>query len=238
MSGLAEAFPGFGPGYPLRAAPRDLDEYYIVNVDNPSVSSSYFGTVNGGTAAAPTAIAALNTIGDWPRNALYSVTGVAGGSFGGTFVTNWLDQFGTPITETVVIPSAVLGGTTFGTAIVYKYLSGSFTSQGSSGGSAGTASIGYGTTENGSAQSNWFGLFTKLGGTADIVQIRWVNNGTPTGVNKGTSFGTLVDATRMAWQGTSGVALTDSYQVIVYPTWDNAGKPKLNATAFNSTGQI
>ena len=232
MSGLAEAFPGFGPGYPLRAVPRDLDQYYIVNIDNPVVNTGWFGTANGGTAAAGPAITLSNALGEWPRNAFYSVAGVASGTFGGTFVANWLDQFGSPITETVVVQSATPGTGVYGTAIVFKFLSGTFTSQGSSGGSAGTASIGYGTASNGSAQSNWFGLWTKIGGTSDLVTIRWDNNGTTTSLNKGTALGTLVDATRFAFQGTSGVAVTDTYMVIVYPTWDNASKAKLNATSF------
>lgn len=227
MSGLNENFPGFGPGYPGAVAPRDIDEYHIVNLSNPSVDRSYFGTVAGGTVSVSAALTLLNTFGDSPRNAYYSTNGVAAGTFGGTFSASFLDQFGQTVSETVVVPSGTGIQGVFGTAIVYKFLSGTFQSQGSSGGSAGTASIGYGTTENGSAQSNWFGLFTKVGGTGDLVNIRWVNNGTPTGVNQGTNLGTLIDATRHAFQGTSGVAITDSYVVTLVPTYDNAGKPAM-----------
>src|SRR6185437_2596341 len=102
----------------------------------------------------------------------------------GTITANWLDQFGSPVTETVALGSVAGGGTTYGTAIVAKFVSGTVNPNTST---TGTYTIGYGTV----GTSNWFGLLTKVGGTSDLVNIRWINNGTPTVLNKGTALGTL-----------------------------------------------
>lgn len=226
MSGLGEIgeLPGFAFGGG-QVAQKDVDQYYNIQVSNPSISASWFGTFSGGTAGTNNPITQLNQVVDWPRNAFYSIPGVASGTFGGTFTANFIDQFGNAVTEKVVVASAAPAVGVYGTAIVTKFLSGTFASQGSSGGSIGTASIGFGTTTNaGTSQSNWFGLMTKVGGTNDLKFIHWVNNGTTTTLNAGTALGTLIDITRHAFQGTSGVQITDIYDVILKPTFDNTGK--------------
>ena len=211
----------------IYASPRNMDMYQVAEIGNPSVSPSWFGTVNGGTATnALTAIVQTNLYSDYPRNAFYTVLGVASGTFGGTFIANWYDQFGSQVQEKVVVASAAPAVGVYGTAIVEKFISGTFQSQGSSGGSTGTAQIGFGTLANGSAQSNWFGLLSKIGGTADIKYIAWNNNGTHTGLNGGTNIGTLVNTTTHSFQGTSGVALTDNYIVLMKSTYDARSKPK------------
>lgn len=223
MSGLGQigGLPGFVSAGG-QVSQKDIDQYYNVQIQNPSVSSSWFGTVNGGTATNTlTALTQLNLLSDYPRNAFYTVLGVASGTFGGTFICNWIDQFGSPVTETVVVANAAPAVGVFGTAIVMKFVSGSFVSGGASGGSTGTAQVGFGTTENGSAQSNWFGLLTKVGGTADLKWLRWINNGTTTTLNKGTNIGTLINTTTHSFQGTSGVAITDTLDAFIKPTFDN-----------------
>src|SRR5260221_502698 len=143
---------------------KDIDAYRLVNLANPSVDTSWFGTASG-TVTAQTAIVRNNQLADWPRNFAYSVNGITNGTYGGTFTANGIDQFGVPFRETVAIAAAVNGGTTYGTQIGAKLLSGSFISQGSAGTFIGTARIGAGTAANGSASSNWFGLLHKVGGT-------------------------------------------------------------------------
>lgn len=221
MSGLRGLGGPLHPGDGRQVSQSEIDQYYNVQIQNPSVSTSWFGTANGGTAAATQALTQTNLNSDYPRNAFYTVLGVASGTFGGTFVANWIDQFGSAVTETVVVANAAPAVGIFGTAIVQKFISGSFTSGGASGGSAGTAQIGYGTTENGSAQSNWFGLLTKVGGTADLKWVRWINNGTATTLNKGTNIGTLINTTTHSFQGTSGVAITDTLDAFLKPSFDN-----------------
>ena len=236
MSGLGETgeLYGFVQGG-AQVAQSDLDQYDVVAIDSPSVSASWFGTCNGGTAASGPAITLINALADYPRNIQYTCTGVASGTFGGTFQVNYIDQFGVGGQEKVTIASAANGGTTYGTAIVAKFISGTFTSQGSSGGSTGTAQIGFGTAANGSAQSNWFGLMTRIAGTSDVKMITWINSTTVTTLNKGTAIGTLVaydsngSLPSSAFQGTSGVAITDHYKVVLKPTYNNIGKGLMSA---------
>lgn len=220
MSGLGKTEYAFVAGG-AQVAQRDIDQYDLICVDNPSVNASWYGTVAGGTVSTNAAFTKINQLADWPRNVLYSVTGVASGTFGGTFIANLVDQFGSAVTETVVVPSAVVGGSVFGTAIAMKFLSGTFQSTGASGGSTGTASIGFGTIEGGSSQTNWFGLLTKLGGTADVKNITWIASTTVTTLNGGTSIGTLVNTSTHSFQGTSGVTATDHYRVVLKATFDN-----------------
>lgn len=203
---------------------KDIDQYYNVQIQNPSVSTSWFGTVTGGTAGTNNALTQVNALADWPRNAFYTILGVASGTFGGTFTANWIDQFGSPVQEKVVVASAAPAVGVYGSVIVAKFVSGTFASQGSSGGSTGTAQIGFGTLSNGSAQSNWFGLLTKVGGTSDLKLIRWVNNGTATTLNGGTSIGSLINTTLHGFQGTSGVQITDTLDAFLKPSFDNVFK--------------
>lgn len=226
MSGLRELGGPLNPGDGRSMSPSEIDQYYFINIDNPSVSATYTaqGTTTGTT---PAALVITNAIGEWPRNPFYNTTG---GTTGGTYVANWIDQFGYPVTETVSFGSTTSNQTKFGTVIAAKFVSGTFFPNTSI---AGTYNIGYGTTSNGGSQSNWFGLYTKVEGTVEVKHIRWNNNGTVTGLNKGTAIGTLVGYNNNgslpsnAFQGTSGVAIGDTYTVVVRPTFDNLFKNKL-----------
>lgn len=220
MSGLRELGGPFHPGDGRMVTPSEIDEYAFPNVDTPSVDTAWYaaGTTTGTT---PVALQLKNQLCDWPRNAFYSFTG---GTTGGTFVGNFIDQFGYPFTETVAQGSANANATVYGTQISAKYISGSFFPNTSI---AGTYTIGNGTATNGSAQSNWFGLQTKIAGTSDIKNIRWSNNGTVLGLNKGTNIGTLIDINRHCFQGTSGVAITDTYTVTMNTTWNNNFKSEM-----------
>ncbi len=159
---------------------------------------------------------------DWPRNVKYAVNGISNGTYGGTFTCSYLDQFGSAITETVAIGTAVDGGTTFGTAIVYKFIGGTFKSQASAGTFIGTASIGAGTTLG--ASGNWFGLLTKIGATSDVKLIRYNNNGAGTVMGGGSLQGTNISVAQHAFQGTGGVLVTDQFSVLLKSTYDNTSK--------------
>lgn len=223
MSGLGEigGLIQFGPGYPGQVSQQDIDQYDLVNVQNPTVDGSWLGTASG-TVTTNTAITKKNLLMDWPRNVKYAVNGITNGTYGGTFTCVYVDQFGQGTTETVVIGTAVNGGTTFGTAIVHKFVAGTFQSIASAGTFIGTASVGAGTTPG--TAGNYFGLLTKVGATGDVKSVRWVNNGTVTSIGGGSLLGTLVNTANHSFQGTSGVAITDSYTVILKPSYDNEGK--------------
>jgi hypothetical protein len=226
MSGMREHFPEFGQAGGL-ISPADMDQYQQYIVWGPSVDTSYIGTVSSATAAA--VLVFKNVYPDYPRNVSYSVTGVAGG-MGGTFSLAGQDQFGGTVVETVAIASAAGGGTTQGTQIFAKFGAGTFSPAGLGGTAVGTAAVGFGTASG--ITGNWFGLPAKLGGTNDVKRILWISTNTPTTLNGGTAIGTLVSpnsGTRPlnAFQGTSGVAVTDRYVVTFRSTFDNSGKANL-----------
>lgn len=224
MSGMGSHFPEFQFGGE-HIEQKDIDRYVFVNIDNPSIDTAWYaaGTVAG---TAVTALALKNQLADWPRNIAYCFTG---GTSGGTITANLIDQFGVAQVETVALGSVAGGGTTYGTVIAAKFVSGTVNPNTST---TGTYTIGNGTVTNGTNTSNWFGLMNKIGGTADVKNIRWQNNGTVTGLNKGTALGTLIYGVSSilpnhAFQGTSGVAITDTYTVTLRTSWSNLGKGEM-----------
>ncbi len=236
MSGLGEL--GENPGFVTAGAQvqqRDIDQYDLIAIDSPSVSNAWIGTAAGGTNAQVKALVVVNAVCDYPRNLLYSVIGT--NDVGGTWTVNGFDQFGSAVTETAGFGTKAAGtpaGSVFGTAIFAKVTSGSWTFASGSAGN-GSAQVGFGTLSNGSAQSNWFGLLAKLGGTSDVKTITWITTNTVTTLAGGTALGTLVgfqgngSLPSSAFQGTSGVAVTDHYKVIFKPTFDHVGKGNMAA---------
>lgn len=221
MSGLGEIgnLPGFNQAG-NQVQQKDIDQYVIYTVSKPSVSATYMAL---GTGSTNTAFVIKSAIPDYPRNFLYQVTG---GTTGGTFTVNGVDQFGSQITESVTIGTAAAGGSLSGTQIFGSLTSGTYYPIAAN---TGTASVGFGTKVGGpaTAGANWFGLPVKIQGTTDVRFINWNNNGTATAINAGTNFGSLVGTTggtipSHAFQGTSGVAITDQYTVAIKTTFDNA----------------
>src|ERR1035437_4766867 len=223
MSGLGElgGLPAFSMVDQGQVNQGDIDQYDQVTVAVPSVDGSWLGTVSG-TVTANSVVVKKNILMDWPRNVKYAVNGIAAGTYGGTFVANYLDQFGVGITETVAVPAAVVGGTVYGTAIVAKFLSGSFISQGSAGTFIGTASLGVGTGLG--TGGNYFGLLSKIAGTSDVKLIRYSDNGAISVMGGGSLIGSNINANSHSFQGTGGVKITDTFTVIFKPTYDNTGK--------------
>lgn len=206
--------------------PKDIDvmEQYIVEA--PSVSPTYMalGTNGGGGG---TALVIKSATPDYPRNFLYQVTG---GTVGGTFTAVGADQFGNYQTETVAFATAATGGSASGTAIWGSLTSAIYYPAAANNG---TPSVGFGTKTGGpaTAGANWFGLPVKIGGTQDVKTITWIANTTATPIQGGTNVGALVGnggtVPQHAFQGTSGVAVTDKYIVNVLSTYDNVGKGNL-----------
>lgn len=232
MSGLGElgGLPQFGPGYGAQIQQKDIDQYVTDYVIHPSVDTAYLGTIS--TATNGTFVIKSATP-DYPRNVSYAVTGVAGG-MGGTFDLSAVDQFGVPWKEHVVIGTANGGGTTQGTQILGSIIAGTFAAVGLGGTAIGTAKIGFGTATGApSSGGNWFGLPVKINATSDVRTITWINNGTSTALNKGTNIGTLSNVggtlPPYAFQGTSGVAITDEYIVTIKTQYDNLGKGTMAA---------
>lgn len=226
MSGLGEHNPGFTFAKKQVAA-NEIDQYTRINTGILSISSTWVGTAAGGTSTQAKALVLINTLLDYPRNLLYSCVGTS--DMGGTWVVNGYDQFGQPITETVANGTVAAGTPAFavaGTKIFAKVTSGTFTvATGAVG--AGSARLGVAIGTAGTTAFK-LGLLTKIASTLDVKAITWVKENVPTTLNGGT-IGAYVDATNHAFTGTSIMAGTESYSVLVKPTFDNLGKANLAA---------
>lgn len=218
MSGLKSlaGLPGFGFSG-QKVTPDELDRYEVINTGVLSISSTWFGTAAAGTSTQAKAYVIINKFADHPRNALYAVAGSS--DMGGTWTVNGKDQFGVPVTETVAIGTAANGATVAGTKIFRQIDSGTFTFT--------TGAVGSGTPKVGVAIGTAaglafkLGLLTKIAGSTDVVSITWVKENVTTTLGGGT-FGSFVDVTNHAFSGSAVMAGTETYKVIVRPTFDNA----------------
>lgn len=223
MSGLGElgGLYGFTEGG-LQVSQANIDQYDQVTVAYPSVDGSFLGT-SSGTATAVTAVIKKNILMDWPRNVKYAVNGIAAGTYGGTFTASFIDQFGVAVNETVVVGTAVQGGTVFGTVIASQFLGGTFQAvSGAAGTFIGTASLGAGTGAG--TGGAYFGLLSKIAGTSDVILVRYTDNGAVSVLGGGSLIGSNINAANHSFQGTGGVKVTDAFTVIFKPTYDNTGK--------------
>ena len=224
MSGLSEKFYGFIESGG-QVSPRDIDRYERINTGVLSISATWVGTAAGGTSTQAKPLVLINKLLDYPRNLLYSAVGTS--DMGGTWVVNGKDQFGQVITETVANGTVAQGTPAFavaGTKIFAEVTSGTFTvTTGALG--AGSARIGVAIGTAGTAAFK-LGLLTKIGGSADVKSITWISSDVPTTLNGGT-IGAYVDATNHAFTGTSIMGGTESYSVLLKPSFDNSGRTKL-----------
>ena len=218
MSGLVDRFPEFAFGG-YKVAPSELDKYEVYYVNHPQTSTSYMGTTAAGTSTQAKAMVIVSKTCDYPRNLAGAVAGSS--DMGGVWVVNGKDQFGSTITETITIGTAANGGTTAGTKVFAEITTGTCTiTEGAVGN--GTPTLGFDTT----GTTVIFGLPSKIAGSADIKNITWINDGTPTAINGGT-IGAYAVAAVHGFRGTSDVALTDKYVVWYKPTYDNSGKDNM-----------
>lgn len=220
MAGLKDNFPGIAQGADsgYKVTPDEIDQDQTYYVLHPDVAANGIGT-----AAAGTVNVAWTIVGtpDYPRNLKYSVTGPAGG-VGGTCIVNGTDQFGNTIQETITLGSANAGGTVEGTKVFNFVTSGTHYPNG--GDNTGTAVLGFAIGT--SSTSPKFGLPVKLGATADVKKVVWVDND----VTKQSTF--TVDTTNHAviLPNTGGVAEADSYVITYRSSYNTSG----DAQVFNT----
>lgn len=212
-------------------SPDELDEYNQYTVQNPSISINALGTY-AGTGAANSGIAPLSLRCDYPRNLLLTVSG---GTVGGTLTVKGQDQFGGTNTETIGAGTYLTGTagtlTTNGSTI--------FATIGTliwnaTNNNTGTVAVGYhsgtagGVAGTGNAVGTpKFGLPQRIGGSADIKFINYINNGTINVLPSGTGAASTLAGTQFhSFSGTSAVAITDTYNVLFKPTKTNYGTSK------------
>lgn len=193
-----------------RVTPDEIDRYEQYVIGNLSDNVAWFGTVAPGTVAGNFVID--NTRADYPRNVHFSIVGPAGG-VGGTASLTGKNQFGVTQTETLTIGSANGGGTVAGTKVFAQISAATYAPNGVD--NTGTPRLGY-TAAATTATNPMFGLPAKLGGTADIKAVTWVNNGTAT-VHTAAAAANVANH---AFVGTVAVAKTHQYVVLYKPTYN------------------
>ena len=206
-----------------QVTPNEIDRYERINTGILSISNTWVGTAASGTATQAKALVLINTLLDHPRNLLYGIAGT--GDAGGSWTVNGYDQFGQPINETVALATAAAGTSgVAGTLIFAKVTSGTCTlTSDTAGGALGRVGVAVGTSTTAAFK---LGLLTKIASTADVKAITWVKENVVTTLGGGT-IGDCVDATNHAFTGTSIMAGTESYNVLLKSTYDNSGKANL-----------
>lgn len=220
MTGLSKFYPDIAfSGNKVQPNEQDRYEIYHINRPYPAAAAGsitqWFGTAVGTSTQTPT-YGVINLKADYPRNLRVSISCAAGSTKGGTAVFTGKDQFGNAITESIGMAVAADGGTAVGTK-VFAEVSSAVVTLGTSNAGNGTVSVAgdvVGTTA-------LFGLPVKLGGTNDVRNICWVQNGAPVSVNGGT-IGAFVDVANSAIKAVKTVDGTTYCQVWVKTTSNNS----------------
>lgn len=211
-----------------KVTPDEIDRYERYDIIFPSTDGT-LATAAAGTSTQAKTLVVVNACVDYPRNLEF---GVAGSSdMGGTWVVNGKDQFGETISETVTIGTAANGGTTVGTMIFAQITSGTYTFTSGAIGS-GTPKVKCSSAEG----TTMFGLPFRIGGTADVKSITWVNNFVVKAINGGT-IGAYVgtggfNGYKNYIKGTASLGSADVYHVVARPTYnaDSDTRPQSGMT--------
>lgn len=225
MSGLKQYNPAF-QGAKAQVTPDEQDVYIQYVVNNPSISATWAGTCAGGTAGQAKALVLINKNLDFPRNLLYGVVGTA--DMGGSWTVNGKDQFGNVIAETVVLGTAAAGtpaAAVAGTKIFAQVTSGTFTVDAAGVGN-GSARLGVAIGTAATAKY-YLGLPTKIAAVGDVKSISWSKELVQTTMNGGSVTSDLVNTTTHSFCGTGIMGGTETFTVLLKPTYDNAGKANM-----------
>jgi hypothetical protein len=221
----------------VQVTPDEVWGIQTYDVFNPSIDAQWFGTV-GGTQTQSPALVAINKWADYPRNLLFSLTTAAGSVKGATATINGKDQFGSSITENIVVAPAVAGGTTVGTKI-FSYVS------------SGTCYFGTGDAGNGTMQigcatagtTTLFGFPFKLGGTSDLKQMTASLTGVGTATSGTFMFGGTpssgANITAHAFKSPRDVQAGTWYvRTWVTPTYDASADGPVNTYGTSTGGNV
>ncbi len=208
----------------IQGTPDELDRFEQYVISYPGLTATALGTV---TSTGTAAFVFDNVKPDYPRNALVSILGVAGG-MGGTVTLAGKNQFNDVVTETVGFGSANGGGSVAGTVTWSQLTAATITGLAGLGGTAvGTARIGYavGTAAGLVAR---FGLPVKIAALTDVRRITFTSQGIGgTALNGGTIDSSLVDVANHQFKPGRIMAGTEVYTLTIKSTYDNAGKANL-----------
>ena len=195
----------------------EIDQDMQYCIINPSVSATFVGTQTG-TQTQTAALGIINTRLDYPRNLVFAVAAAAGSARTGTITVNGFNQFGSAISETGTIAVANGGGTIDGTKVFARVTNGT-ANFGTGDAGPGTANVGVGIGT--SATLPIFGIPSRLGGTADIKAITWIDADVAKMHTAAAAANTVQNAVILNVAG--GIAAADSF-VVTYRSSFNATK--------------
>lgn len=221
MAGFKKSQPGLGFSGE-QVTPDEMDVYNVYHITNPGTASAWFGTAAASGTSDTKAITVINTIADYPRNALFIVNGNGTSvAVKGTAILNGKDQFGSIISETLAITSGTGAGTAVGTKVFAQFTSGTF--QYGTYSTSGTPTLGVVVGTNA-----LFGLPVKISGTADVVLLSH-NAGTgPVSVNGGT-IGAFVNANMHAIRPAATLTGTEAITVWITPNYNPSNITEVSA---------
>lgn len=213
MPGAKAHFPEFQAHVGAKITPDELDLYQQYVIMKPSVSTSFLGTVDPGTVDDDFVID--NAYLDYPRN--LKLVSLGAGAHGGTATVSGKNYFGETVSEVLSIGSATGGGTIQGSVVFAKITSASWSFGGTGNG---TPTLGYASTAGTGALGAMFGLPFKIGGTADLKRVTWVDNATSK------TYGTpaaQVLVSQHAFKPTDDIAAADDYILDIVSTYSALG---------------
>jgi hypothetical protein len=198
-----------------KVTPDEIDQDQQYCIINPSVDPVFVGTQTG-TQTVTAALGIINTRLDYPRTLVGAIAAAAGSARGGSLVVNGFNQFGSAVSETIAIAPATGGGTTNGTRIFARVTSGTINfGTGDAGSGTARLGVGIGTT----AALPIFGLPAKLGGTADIKSITWIDADTAKMHDAAAAANTAQHGVIL--NVTGGIAAADSFVVTYRSSFNN-----------------
>lgn len=195
--------------------PDEIDRYEVITIDAPAsptgIAPTWVGTQKSGTADTAKALTLLNVIPDWPRSLEFAIAGSSVGMAGTTTVVG-VDQFGSPISETMGFGSADNGGTVAGTR-VFAQITSVTTNYGTFAGANGTLRVGLGTA----GTTALFGLPFKVGGTTDLKILSFTAGTGAVSINGGT-IAAFIDVPTSSIKAPFNIVGTTSMTAWVRPT--------------------
>jgi hypothetical protein len=187
--------------------PDEIDRYSVYTAANVSPDTAWYFLGTAGTSKVQPGTW-LTVCPDYPRNAVFSITGTATG-MQGTAIINGKDQFGASKSETLAFGSTDNGAAVVGTQVWAQITSGTFyygTAVGN-----GTLRYGFGT----GGTTCLFGLPDKVGGTSDLLLLSWGSASTPVKAGGGT-LGGVLNTTLHAIKAASDIAGSTTHFCVWY----------------------
>lgn len=204
LTGLSKTVPYLALGGKIKQ--REIQQVLSYVIAAPNTSASAIVAATSGTATAGTVGTATL---DYPRNIAVKFVEASGTAWNSTVTVYGKNQFGEAINEAFSVAGD--GTVTVNGTKVFAYV-GTVAMANASGAAAGDdMCVGY-VSAGGTAM---FGLPTKISGSADVINLRWIDGAHGTGALTGNKRGTAtVDTSFHAIIPTADIASDDDWIVM------------------------